>query len=132
MINWDRLEFFPGWAETRVRRRLEREARIEWASRDPIFFAASVANASECLVWTIFFLVGTLGGLLGAFMLPADLGLGLPIEYRHFPRVLMLVIGLLSSFAAIAGARMAIRFQREWREAVARRSVRAPRPHGMV
>jgi hypothetical protein len=51
MTDWGRLEFLPGWAEARIRRRQEREARIEWASRDGIFFAAVVAKAYEA--WSL-------------------------------------------------------------------------------
>src|SRR5204862_1327149 len=47
MTDWGRVEFLPGWAGARIRRRQAREARIEWASRDGIFFAALVATAHE-------------------------------------------------------------------------------------
>src|SRR5437879_8328663 len=66
MIDWGRFEFLPGWAEARDRRRQERESRIEWASRDAIFFAAIAARASYSMSWGVLGLIGSAGSSLGS------------------------------------------------------------------
>ena len=71
-IDWSRLELLPDWGnarvrrrEARARRRLEREGRIELASRDAIYFSATAANANEMQLWGVFFTLAGSGMYLG-------------------------------------------------------------------
>ena len=68
MTTWGRLEMLPDllglrrrWIAARARRRQEREWRIEWASRDAIFFAAIAAQASEAMIWVALFAIAGAG-----------------------------------------------------------------------
>src|SRR5437667_8187987 len=75
MTTWGRLEILPDllglrrrWIAARARRRQEREWRIEWASRDAIFFAAIAAQASEAMIWVALFAIAACGNVLGSFI----------------------------------------------------------------
>jgi hypothetical protein len=116
MTDWGRLDFLPGWAEARIRRRQEREARIEWASRDGIFFAAIVANAHE--MW---FLV-LLATVASASTFTA--GIAHSTDFGRF-QIPLFVFAFVSSLVSLASLWWACRCRREWREAATRRGARA-------
>ena|SRR5437773_5976871 len=125
MTTWGRLEILPDllglrrrWIAARARRRQEREWRIESASRDAIFFAAIAAQASEAMIFVALFAIAACGNVLGSFIF------GGLISYL---KPVLATVGLVSALVGVVYVLMAIRSQREWREAVARRSARAAR-----
>src|SRR2546422_8553337 len=116
MIDWGRFEFLPGWAEARIRRRQAREWRIQWASRDAIFFAAIVAGAYEAWFLVVVATVASASTFVAGIALSTDFG--------RF-RIPLFVFAIVSSLASLAYLWWAFRCQREWRGGGARRSARA-------
>jgi hypothetical protein len=123
MLDWGRLEFLPGLNETRVRRHLERERRVEWASRDAIFFAAMASSANESLMWAACMLIGTSGALLSSYVLHAE-----PLGVR----LLLLALGTICALATPGYLWRAVRVRAEWKEALARRAARSPRMPAVI
>jgi len=125
MTTWGRLEILPDllglrhrWIAAHIRRRQEREWRIQWASRDAIFFAAIVAGAYEAWFLVVVATVASASTFVAGIALSTDFG--------RF-RIPLFVFAIVSSLASLAYLWWAFRCQREWREAVARRSARAAR-----
>ena len=123
MTTWGRLEFLPDllglrhrWITARIRRRQEREARIEWASRDGIFFAAVVANAH--LAW---FLV-VIATVVSTSTFVA--GLTLATDSGRF-KIPLFALASFSGLWNLGYLWWAFRCEREWRAAATRRGARA-------
>ncbi len=129
MIDWSRLEFFPDWGrEARARRRLKREGRIEFASRDAIYFSATAAHANEMQLWAVFFLLGAVA-LLGASATFLADHLSYFFEVRlPAVRLVLLVICGVSCLLSLRCVVMTFRLQRDWREAANRHTARTETP----
>ena len=116
MTDWGRLEFLPGWAEARIRRRQAREARIEWASRDGIFFAALVATAHEAWFLVLLATVASTSTLTA--------GIALSTSFGRF-QIPLFVLASFSGLWSLGYLWWAFRCEREWRSAASRRGARA-------
>src|SRR5947207_12868600 len=115
MTTWGRLEILPDllglrrrWIAARARRRQEREWRIEWASRDAIFFAAIAAQASEAMIFVALFAIAACGNVLGSFLFGGLISYLQPV---------LATVGLVSALVGVVYVLMAIRSPLELREA---------------
>jgi hypothetical protein len=68
------------------------------------------------MLWAVLLAIGTFGNVLGSFTLSA--------EYGSFLKAPLLAVGGITLVGAVVQIGTAVRYQREWREAVERRDAR--------
>ena len=74
-------------------------------------------QSSESMLWAVLLAIGTFGNVLGSFTLSA--------EYGSFLKAPPLAVRGIALVGAVAYIGTVVRYQREWREVVARRDARA-------